>query len=139
MVLKIYDKTIPVPHGGKSSNTRLCCVNGIYKYMSFNACAFRELGMKKGMRMIFAQDSDTGAWFFAFGDADKMKNGCMIQPVYRGGNIVNARVQNSIVIGKICSEVKSNSATFYISKHPKRMGGIEWYRIITTSPYRIEQ
>ena len=138
MGMKIYGKTKPKPIGQKSS-IRLCSINRKYNMLSFNACTLRELGMSKGMRLLFAQDSDTNVWFFAFGDTENMKDGCLIQEQVKNGKVVGVRVQNKIVIDKICAEIKTDRATFNISMHPKREGGREWFRIITTTPYRVDE
>lgn len=138
MGMKIYGKVKPRP-GGMVSRIRLCSVNRKLSYMSFNACTVRELGIVKGMRMLFAQDSDTNVWFFAFGDTDNMKDGSLVRPQIKNGKVMGVRVQNKVVIEKICDEVKVVRATFNISMHPKREGGREWYRIITTTPYRVKE
>ncbi len=138
MGLKIYGKVKPHPIG-MVSRIRLCSVNRKYSILSFNACTIRELGMEKDMRILFAQDSDTNVWFFAFGDTDNMKDGSLVRPQLKNGKVVGVRVQNKVVIDKICDEVKADRATFNISMHPKREGGREWYRIITTTPYRVEE
>ena len=138
MGMKIYGKVKPHPIG-MVSRIRLCSVNRKYSLLSFNACTIRELGMEKDMRILFAQDSDTNVWFFAFGDTDNMKDGSLVRPQLKKGKVVGVRVQNKVVIDKICDEVKADRATFNISMHPKREGGREWYRIITTTPYRVEE
>ena len=91
------------------------------------------------MRMLFAQDSDTNSWFFAFGDTDNMKNGSLLRPSTKNGHVVQMRVQNKAVVDRICGEIKADRATFHISMHPKREGGREWYRIITSTPLRVEE
>lgn len=138
MGMKIYGKVKPHP-SGVVSRIRLCSINRKYSVLSFNACTTRELGMDKGMRMLFAQDSDTNVWFFAFGETDNMKDGSLVRPQIKNGKLVGVRVQNKVVIDKICDEVKADRATFNISMHPKREGGREWYRIITTTPYKVEE
>lgn len=136
MALKIYGKNKPTPHG-MVSTIRLCTVNKKWGYLSFNACSIRELGMEKGMKMLFGQDTDTKAWFFAFGDTENMASGSILHPSRKNGNVVAMRVQHKGVIEKLCEAAKSDTATFNISMHPKREDGREWYRIITTTPYRI--
>lgn len=136
MALKIYGKNKPTPHG-MVSTIRLCTVNKKWGYLSFNACTIRELGMEKGMRMLFAQDTDTKAWFFAFGDTENMASGSLLHTSRKNGKVVAMRVQHKGVIEKLCEAAKSDTATFNISMHPKREDGREWYRIITTTPYRI--
>lgn len=138
MGMKIYGRTKPQPNG-KKSEIRLCNVNRKYSMFSFNACALRELGMEKGMRMLFAQDNDTNAWFFAFGDTDNMEDGSRLQTQVKKGKVVGVRVQNKVVIDMICEDAKVSRATFNISMHPKREGGREWYRILTTTPYRVDE
>lgn len=138
MGMKIYEKVKPQP-SGSVSKIRLCSINKKYSYFSFNVCTIRDLGMEGNMRMLFAQDSDTNAWFFAFGETDNMKNGCLLRPSTKNGHVVQMRVQNKVVIDKICEEIKADRATFNISMHPKREGGREWYKIITTTPYRVEE
>lgn len=136
--MKIYGKVKPHP-SGNVSRIRLCSVNRKYGILSFNACTIRDLGMEKDMRILFAQDSDTNVWFFAFGDTDNMKDGSLVRPQIKNGKVVGVRVQNKVVIDKICDEVKADRATFNISMHPKREGSREWYRIITTTPYKIKE
>ena len=136
MALKIYGKNKPTPHG-MVSTIRLCTVNKKWGYLSFNACSIRELGMEKGMKMLFAQDTDTKAGFFAFGDTENMASGSLLHPSRKNGKVVAMRVQHKGVIEKLCEAAKSDTATFNISMHPKREDGREWYRIITTTPYRI--
>ena len=138
MGMKIYGKVKPHP-SGNVSRIGLRSVNRKYSILSFNACTIRELGMERGMRILFAQDSDTNVWFFAFGDTDNMKDGSLMCPQIKRGKVVSIRVQNKIVIDKICKEVKADRSTFNISMHPKREGGREWYRIITTTPYKVEE
>lgn len=136
MALKIYEKFKPKPHG-RVSEFRLCSVNKKWSYLSFNVCAVRELGMKKGMKIMFAQDTDTKDWFFAFGDAINMESGSLLHLWLYNGKVVAMRVKNKGVIEKLCEAAESDTATFNISMHPKREDGREWYRIITTTPYRI--
>ena len=138
MAFKIYSKYKPKPCG-RSSSIRLCHISRKYSFITFNARAFRDLGMKKGMRMLFAQDTDTANWFFAFGDAANMKDGSLLRPQIRKGKVTSFKVQNKVVIDKICKEVKADRAVFNISMHPKRERGREWYRILTTTPYRIDE
>lgn len=134
--MKIYGKT-STKRIHQMSRIRKCSINLKHGIISFNACTIRELCMEKGMRLLFAQDIDTNAWFFAFGDIENMKNGIKIQEQRKNGKVVGARVQNKVVIEKICAEIKADRATFNISMHPKIEGGKEWYRIITNTPYKL--
>lgn len=135
MALRIYGKHKPTPRGSVST-IRLCTANKKWGLINFNVCTIRELGMEKGMRMLFAQDTDTKAWFFAFGATENMASGSLLSPVRRNGRVVSMRVKHKGVIEKLCEAAKSDTATFNISMRPKRENGREWYRIITTTPYR---
>lgn len=133
MAFTIYGKGKAAPHGGANrSEFRLVSVNRRWGLIVFNLCAVRELGIKPGMRILFAHEDDTNTWYFAFGADDGTKNGSKLR---YSRNLM--RTQNKRVAEMILSKVDRDSATFNVSLYPLREGGREWWKILVKTPYRV--
>lgn len=135
MELKIYERRKPQVYA-KPSSVRLCHASRKGEYICFNVCAINELGMTQGQRVLFAQDTTTNAWYFTFGEADTLTEGSKMRFLHAHGRINSVRCQNKEVAYAILG--KYDSATFHIAKKPQRQDGREWYRILTTTPYRAK-
>lgn len=135
MDLKVYSKKKPQVFA-KPSLQRFCHVNRKGAYLSFNVCAVNEIGIEHGMRVLFAQDRATHAWFFTVGQADDLTKGSKLRVQKSNNRMTSMRCQNKEVAEAILEKSGLDSATFHISKNPQIQDGREWYRILTTTPYR---
>lgn len=131
MILNIYHKRNSADNA-QQSIIRLVHVNKAHRILSFNTCSVRDFGLQKGMTVLFAQDTDTGLWYVSFGnDPNGMK--------LNDGNKRNSglRTQSKDVATLLCDAAKAEkSVTLSISATAKEEDGINWYRIITKTPYR---
>lgn len=133
MALTIYGKNKPAPHGGANkSEVRLVSVNKRWGAITFNQCTVRELGIETGMKVLFANDEDTNAWYFSFGSDDEIKDGSKLRE-----NGSTMRTQNRLVSAKILAKLDKERATFNVSQYPLREDGKEWWKILIKTPYRI--
>ena len=138
MELKIYRRQKPKVYA-KPSTVRLCHLNRKDEYIAFNVCAINEIGMTQGQRILFAQDTATNAWFFTVGAADDLTEGSKLRLQKTGDRVTSLRCQNKEVVSAILDKSGYESATYHIAKNPQRQDGREWYRILTTTPYRAKK
>lgn len=103
-------------------------------YVCFNVCVTQELQMQTGQRVLFAQDTDTGHWYFAFGF--DLSDGNKIRAYSVNKNCM--RCSNKRVADILCHQHNTESVTFGIAKTPKVIDGLKWYKILTTTPIRVK-
>lgn len=138
MDLKIYTRRKPQVYA-KPSTVRLLHVSRSGEYLAFNVCAVNEIGISQGQRVLFAQDKSTNAWYFTVGEADDLTEGSKLRLQQSKGRITSLRCQNKEAANAILDRTGFESATYHIAKNPQRQDGREWYRILTTTPYRAKQ
>jgi len=118
----------------KASDIRQVRISATGKYACFNVCATEELKIQTGMRVLFAQDTDTKQWYFAYGF--DLSEGAKVRHYSKREN--SMRCSCKYVAALICQQCNTESATFGIAKTPKVIDDLKWYRILTATPIRVK-
>lgn len=129
MELTIYDKnnSKEIPY---QLETRLMNVNCTTGRIRFSKALVEELKMNEQKTVLIAYDNDQKAWYICVGTNAE---GFSITP-----NKDSLGIWSKYLGRKILSGLKSDRASFLVSKDPVKVGTDVFYKILTSSPLRTE-
>lgn len=115
---------------------RLVYVNRRCRTFAFNTGCIRTFGLKHGMRVLLAKDTEShNDWYVAF-DIPKIPESRILHLNGRPGS--GLKIQHLTASEEILDSVKAErAATFIVGAKTIERDGIRWYRIMTATPVRI--
>ena len=134
MKLIIFDKN-NIDSGVCRSGVRSISINRKNGNVVFSQLIREDFKLNVGMKISFAQDEDSmNDWYVSFSENG---NGFTIREAQLSGKMKKLYLTNKIIANKLADTVKAeNSAALLIGSKPVKIGGVEWYKIVTSKPLR---
>lgn len=139
MKLKIYDKKT-CSFRGHNIGVRSMNISRTNGTCMFSSTLQSELKIKVGQSVQIAQDEESkNDWYISFSESP---TGFIIREKKNGGyakNCMNTMYFiNKAIANKMLDFIKaSKSATMLIGEKPIKVDGMDWYKIVTSKPLRI--